>query len=62
MIFSEPQRLTPISGSALGESEGGPVPASLLLLSATGAPRPALVRALDRDGLCVRSGALPTSS
>jgi DNA-binding response OmpR family regulator len=62
MIFSEPQRLTPISGSALGESEGGPVPASLLLLSATGAPRPALVRALDRDGLCVRSGALPQSA
>src|SRR5688572_17866354 len=30
---SEPQRLAPISGSTHGESEGGPVPASLLLIS-----------------------------
>ena len=59
---SESQRLTPISGSALGESEGGPVPASLLLLSAGGAPRPSLMRALDRDGLSVRPGALPESA
>jgi DNA-binding response OmpR family regulator len=40
----------------------GEGPASLLLLSATGAPRPALLRALDRDDqLRVRPGALPQS-
>lgn len=59
---SEPQRLTPISGSTSGESEIGPVPASLLLISAGGAPRPALLRALDRDGLCIRPGAVPPSA
>lgn len=59
---SESQRLTPISGSALGESEGGPGSASLLLLSASGSPRPALLRALGRDDrLRVRPGALPPS-
>lgn len=59
---SEPQRLAPISGSTHGESEGGPVPASLLLISAGGAPRPALLRALDRDGLCVQRGAHPSAA
>lgn len=59
---SEPQRLTPISGSTHGESETGPVPASLLLISSGGAPRPALLRALDRDGLCIQPGALPQSA
>ena len=54
MICSEPQRLTTIEGSDLGQSDGGPVPASLLLISATGASRPALLLALDRDGLSVR--------
>jgi two-component system phosphate regulon response regulator PhoB len=44
-----------------GGPEGGTVPASLLLISATGAPRPALLRALDRDGLSVRRGAFPQS-
>jgi two-component system, OmpR family, phosphate regulon response regulator PhoB len=62
MIFSEPQRLTPISGSTVVESEGGPMPASLLLLSVNGALRPSLLRALDRDEqLFVRSGSLPPS-
>src|SRR5919108_4506612 len=60
MICSETERMTPITGSALGESEGRPVPASLLLLSATGTPRPALLRALDPDEqLRVHPGALP---
>ena len=59
MIFSEPQQLTPISGLTHGESEAGPVTASLLLISAGGAPRPALLRALDRTGLAVRGGMLP---
>jgi two-component system, OmpR family, phosphate regulon response regulator PhoB len=41
----------------------GPVPASLLLLSATGAPRPALLRALDPDEeLRVSPGALRQSA
>jgi len=35
--------------AAFGESDGGPAPASLLVLSATGTPRPALLRALDPD-------------
>lgn len=60
MICSEPQRLTPISGSPVAESEGETASASLLLLSATGAPRPALLRALDHDDrLRVRPVALP---
>ena len=63
MICSETERMTPIEGSALGESESGPVPASLLLLSVTGAPRPALLEALDPDEqLRVRPGALPEST
>ena len=33
MIFSEPQRSAPITGSARGESEAVPAPASLLLIS-----------------------------
>jgi len=41
----------------------GPVPASLLLLSATGDPHPALLEALDPDEqLRVRPGALPQSA
>jgi len=36
-----------INIAALGEAEGRSVPANLLLLSATGNPRPALLRALD---------------
>jgi DNA-binding response OmpR family regulator len=56
---SEPQPWTPISGSAHGESESGALRASLLLISAGGAPRPTLLRALDRDGLCVQHEALP---
>jgi DNA-binding response OmpR family regulator len=44
------------------ESEGGTLPASLLLLSTNGALRPSLLRALDRDDqLVVRSGSLPPS-
>src|SRR5687768_16069567 len=62
MICSEPQPLTPISGSTQGESESGPFPASLLLISAGGAPRPALLRALDRGGLHIQPGALPPSA
>jgi DNA-binding response OmpR family regulator len=55
--------LTPISGSVLGDSEGGPVSASLLLLCATGTPRPALLRALDPDEQWrVRPGSLPQSA
>jgi two-component system, OmpR family, phosphate regulon response regulator PhoB len=61
MIFSEPQQLTPIRGSTHGESEARGVTASLLLISAGGAPRPALLRALDRDGFRVQGGALPQS-
>ena len=62
MICSEPQRMTRISGSTVVESEGGPGPASLLLLSAAGALRPALLRALDRDEqLQVQPGSLPPS-
>lgn len=63
MISSEPQQLTPIAGSAVAESEVGPGPTSLLLLSPTGALRPALLRALDRDErLQVLPGALPGSA
>jgi DNA-binding response OmpR family regulator len=53
--------IPPISGStAMVESVGGPAPASLLLLSPTGALRPSLLRALDRDEqLFVRPGSLP---
>lgn len=61
MTYSEPQRLTPISGSTSGESESGPLPANLLLISARGAPRPALLRALDRDGLFIQPGVVPPS-
>ena len=61
MIWSEPQGLTTIERPAAAESESGPVPASLLLISATGAPRPALMTALGRDGLSVRTGAFPQS-
>jgi DNA-binding response OmpR family regulator len=62
MICSEPQRLTPIVGLPVAESESGAAPASLLLLSATGALRPALLRALDRDDrLRVRPGLLAHS-
>jgi DNA-binding response OmpR family regulator len=46
----------------VAESEGAVGPTSLLLLSATGELRPALLRALDRDdGLAVRPGSLPQS-
>jgi DNA-binding response OmpR family regulator len=46
----------------VAESEGAAGPASLLLLSATGALRPTLLRALDRDdGLRVRPGSLSQS-
>ena len=51
-----------LGGPVLTESEGGPIPASLLLLSATGASHPAVLRALDRDGLRVRPGILPESA
>ena len=60
---SETERLTPIRGSALGESVSRPVPASLLVLSASGTPRPALLRALDPDEHWrVRPEALPPSA
>ena len=60
MICSEPQWLTPIDGSPGADSEVGR--ASLLLLSATGALRPALLEALDCDHrLRVRAGSLPQS-
>jgi DNA-binding response OmpR family regulator len=63
MILSEPQRLFSNGGSALCESDGRGAPASLLLLSASGAPRPALLRALDHDdGLQVCAAAPPPSS
>ncbi len=62
MMSSEPRRLTPISGSTVVASEGGAKHASLLLLSANGALRPSLLRALDRDEqLVVKPGSLPTS-
>jgi DNA-binding response OmpR family regulator len=62
MICSETERMTPIKGSALGESEDTPVPASLLLLCASGDPRPSLLHALDPDEqLRVHPGALPES-
>jgi DNA-binding response OmpR family regulator len=62
MICSETGRMTPITGSAFGESEDRPAPASLLLLCASGAPHPSLLRALDPDEeLRVRPGALPES-
>jgi two-component system, OmpR family, phosphate regulon response regulator PhoB len=61
MICSEPQRLSTIDRPALDESESGPAPTSLLLISATGAPRTALLLDLDRGGLSVRSGAFPQS-
>lgn len=63
MIPSELQRLTPISGSAVVESEGVPLPTSLLVLSPTGALQPELLRALDVDeGLRVLPAALPQSA
>lgn len=63
MIFSESQRLTPIRGSDGADSESDLVPATLLLLSATGAPQPAVLRALHiGDRFRVRPGALPQSA
>ena len=60
MTPSELQRLAPISGSPVAESEA--MPASLLLLSPTGALQPALLRALGRDEhLRVLPAALPQS-
>jgi len=62
MICSEPPRLTPIGGSPVAELEGGQAAASLLLLSASGALRPAMLRALGRDDrLQVRPGSFPQS-
>ena len=52
--------LTSIGGSPAAELGVAQAPASLLLLSATGAHRPALLRALETDvGLLIRSGSLP---
>jgi two-component system phosphate regulon response regulator PhoB len=60
MISSELQWLTPIGGSPGADSDV--VPASLLLLSATGRLRPALLSLLDRDErIRIRPGALPQS-
>ena len=62
IAYSEPQRLTPISGSTSGESEAGSLPASLLVIPAAGTPRRAVLHALDRDGLRVRLAATPPSA
>ena len=60
MICSESQWLTSIEGSLWADSEVGP--ASLLVLSATGAVRPTLLAVLDHDDrLRIRWGALPQS-
>ena len=60
MICSEQQWLTPIGGSPRADSDLAP--ASLLLLSATGRLRPALLSALDPDDrIRIRSGSLPQS-
>ena len=63
MILSGPQRLMANREPDVGESDDGGAPASLLLLSTTGSPRPALLRALDRDDrLQVHPGVLPPSA
>jgi len=60
MICSEPQWLTPIEGYL--EAHSARHPASLLVLSAFGDPRPALLAALGHDDrLLVRFGSLPGS-
>jgi two-component system, OmpR family, phosphate regulon response regulator PhoB len=63
MILSAPQRLMTNREPAVGESDDAEAPASLLLLSTTGEPRPALLRALDHDDrLQVGPGVLPPSA
>ncbi|HYH48490.1 MAG TPA: response regulator transcription factor [Acidimicrobiia bacterium] len=55
--------MTPISGSAVAESEAAATPVSLLVLSPTGALQPELLQALDVDErLRVLPAALPQSA